>query len=494
MGTRAVLSTGRGYDEAPPRTLAGGARAIANSIDRTRATAERAVRPRFFYGWIIVSAMGYVSAVAIFLGGVNLGLFIKPMGEALGISAAAFGWSQTVRALCGAATGPLLGRLMDRYGARYLLAGAAFIGGVGTILLGFVTDGWQVMVLFGIMGLVGMSGPAQLYTLVPISKWFIRRRSFAFSCLFLGLVSGPTLLLPANQIAIEALGWSATWVIIGLIAIVTIIPLSLLVIRREPEDMGLLPDGDEAPRALGLSSAPIPDTQGRYRAGREGSAAPLPRGAPAERSWTRNDAMRSGTFWRLGFAFAFTFFAGGGFVLFRIAHFVEKGMDPTIVAVGASADALMFGIFAFGGGILGERFPVRALALSGFGAMFVAIVLVILAESVATMIFANALWGSAAGVTNITQQIMWSSYFGRAHQGAIRGVVMPLTVTIGSVSGPLVGMLREASGTYTTGWSIAAALVLLGGILVAMSPAPKVPDDPESQADASGRVPERPLA
>ena len=214
--------------------------------------------------------------------------------------------------------------------------------------------------------------------------------------------------------------------------------------------MGLLPDGDEAPMVLGLSSAPIPDTQGRYRAGREGSAAPLPRGAPAERSWTRNDAMRSGTFWRLG--------------------------------------------FAFGGGILGERFPVRALALSGFGAMFVAIVLVILAESVATMIFANALWGSAAGVTNITQQIMWSSYFGRAHQGAIRGVVMPLTVTIGSVSGPLVGMLREASGTYTTGWSIAAALVLLGGILVAMSPAPKVPDDPESQADASGRVPERPLA
>ena len=135
--------------------------------------------------------------------------------------------------------------------------------------------------------------------------------------------------------------------------------------------------------------------------------------------------MRTRAFWILGLAFSFTFFAGGSFVLFRIAHFVERGMDPTLVALGASADAFMFGVFAVVGGVLGGRIPVRLLAVCAFGAMFISIVLVIFADSVPLMVFANALWGSAAGANNIAQQIMWASYFGRGHQGSIRGVVAP---------------------------------------------------------------------
>src|SRR5207249_1901566 len=84
---------------------------------------------------------------------------------------------------------------------------------------------------------------------------------------------------------------------------------------------------------------------------------------------------------------------------------------------------------------------------------FCALTLVMLADTVPLMLLGNALWGSAAGATNISQQIMWASYFGRGHQGAIRGIVQPLTVTIGSLSGPLVGSLHEVTGTYATGWS-----------------------------------------
>ncbi|MSQ24422.1 MAG: MFS transporter [Chloroflexi bacterium] len=425
--------------------------------------------PGLFYGWTIVAVLGYVGAITIMLAGPNLGLFIKPMGEVLGISAAMFGWCQTVRALAGAVSGPLLGRLMDVYGPRYLLAGAAVVSGVLTILMAQVSQAWQLLVLFAGLGLIGMSGPAQLYTVVPISKWFIRQRSRAFSLLFFGLVMGPTFLLPINQLLIDGIGWSATWVIIGLLAAITITPISVIFLRRQPEDLGLLPDGDPLVAEPAIPNWPV---SGEAVAVAPILVAPIIRAVAEERSWTRDEAMHTRAFWSLGLAFSFTFFAGGSFVLFRIAHFVERGMDPTVVALGASADAFMFGLFALAGGVLGDRVPARLLAVGAFGTMFIAVVLVIFADSVPLMIFANGLWGSAAGANNIAQQIMWASYFGRAHQGSIRGVVAPLTVTIGSISGPLAGTLRELTGSYTTAWWIAAGLVLVGGLLVARTSVP----------------------
>ena len=42
--------------------------------------------PRFFYGWVIVGVMAASGAGSMAMGTLNFGLFIKPMGDALGIS------------------------------------------------------------------------------------------------------------------------------------------------------------------------------------------------------------------------------------------------------------------------------------------------------------------------------------------------------------------------------------------------------------------------
>src|SRR5829696_4190762 len=98
-------------------------------------------RDELFYGWVIVAVMAVVGALSMALGGLNFGLFIKPMGDELGIGRATFGWSQSARQFASAATAPLVGGLIDRFGARLLLSTAALATMLALIGLAFVTDG-----------------------------------------------------------------------------------------------------------------------------------------------------------------------------------------------------------------------------------------------------------------------------------------------------------------------------------------------------------------
>ena len=82
---------------------------------------------RYYYGWVIVLVMSVSNAVTMGMGSLNFGLYIKPMGDDLVIGRAAFGWASTARSAAAAATGPVIGRMLDVYGARYILAIATLL-------------------------------------------------------------------------------------------------------------------------------------------------------------------------------------------------------------------------------------------------------------------------------------------------------------------------------------------------------------------------------
>ena len=105
----------------------------------------------FYYGWVIVVVMAIANAVGMGMGALNLGLYIKPMGDSLGISRASFGWASTIRSFSSAATNPLLGNLLDKYGARWILAICILITGISMISLSFVKESWQLILVFGLM-------------------------------------------------------------------------------------------------------------------------------------------------------------------------------------------------------------------------------------------------------------------------------------------------------------------------------------------------------
>jgi MFS family permease len=407
--------------------------------------------------------MATANALAMALGSLNFGLFIKPMGDDLGVGRAVFGWASSAVQIANALTAPTMGRLIDRFGARYLLAGSALLTGGALIGLSFATEGWHVVAAFLLVGTAGVSGGSALLTSVPVTKWFVRERGRALAFLGLGGPVGGLLFLPLTQLLIDGVGWRSAWVVLALMGAGLIVPLSVIFVRRQPEDMGLLPDGMPRRPAPAEGVPPSGSPLGRLYADDD------------ERSWTRAEALRSSTFWRLIAAFGLLAFGTGMVGLHRIPSFMDRGLDPTLISYATALDAGAAGLAGFTAGVLTRRYPVRFLGAGGCLTLAAASVLTILADDHPTMFASMIVFGLGIGVWILMQGYIWAAYFGRAHLGAIRGAVLPLTLLFGGAGAPLAGYVRDATGSYLPAWSAAVVLMLVAALVLSVTPPPRAP-------------------
>ncbi len=170
------------------------------------------MKPPFYYGWVIVVTLFFVNFAVHATGTLNLGLFVIPMGEAMGISRSTFGWLTTARYLASGFTSLFLGRLLDRFGPRLIIPVAALVTGMGVIGFGLADNVLQLFILFTIVGLAGLSTPGGgILSTVPVAKWFVRRRGVALGLASLGLGVGGIVLLPVTQLFIEVVDWRDAW-------------------------------------------------------------------------------------------------------------------------------------------------------------------------------------------------------------------------------------------------------------------------------------------
>jgi MFS family permease len=399
--------------------------------------------------------MGASGATAIGMGALNFGLFIKPMGDDLGIGRATFGWAQTIRQVSSSATSPLVGRLLDRFGGRVMLPTAAIITGAAMIALAFMNYPWHLMLLFAIMGLVGMSGPGALVTSVPVLKWFVLNRGKALSFTALGIPAGALIFVPLTQVFIDAWGWRQAWIALAIIGIAVIVPLAVIFIRRQPEDIGLLPDG----------IVPAGESDIEYKADQPGIV--------EEVSWSTREAMRSLTLWMLVIAFSIVSLAIGTVALHRIAAFMDRGLDPTLISFATAFDAVCAGVATFAFGMMVGKIPARFLGAIGFSLLAGASVLTVYATTIFIMFISMALFGLGIGGMMFLQNFIWADYYGRENVGSIRGIVTPINLTVGGIGAPLAGYVRDATGSYDSVWWIGVGLMVFAAVLVAVTDAPE---------------------
>ena len=99
------------------------------------------------------------------------------------------------------------------------------------------------MAFYALYGFATAAMGSQLVGPALISKWFVRFRGRAMAIGTMGISAGGVLIAPLAGITVSLLGWRSSWVTLGAVAILTIVPLAILFIRRSPEDVGMVPDG-----------------------------------------------------------------------------------------------------------------------------------------------------------------------------------------------------------------------------------------------------------
>ena len=416
----------------------------------------------FYYGWVIVAVMAISRAVTMGMGSLNFGLFIKPMGDQLGIGRADFGWAQTARQVSSSVTSPVVGWLLDRYGARVMLPVAVTLTGVSMIGLAYISHAWQLVVMFAIMGLVGLSGPGALVTSVPVLKWFVVDRGRAVAFMSLGVPFGALVFIPLTQLLINVGGWEMAWIVLAVIGIGVVVPLTGIFVRRQPEDIGLLPDGAVA------------------RDSKEGDPG-APIAASEEVSWTVSEAMRSMTLWRLVIVFSAVSLATSTVGLHRIPSFMDKGLDPTLISFATAFDAVCAGVSTFSFGMLVRHIPARFLGATGFMMLATASVLTIYANSILIVFVSMAVFGLGIGGMMFLQNFIWADYFGRESVGSIRGLVNPINLVLGGLGAPVAGYIYDFTGTYDPAWWVGVGLMVFAAILTIATPPPRKPVGSEGE-------------
>ena len=399
---------------------------------------------RFFYGWVVVAVATLAMFAATLTGGAGFSVFIQPMAADLGWSRSVLAGALSLGTIVGALSAPLLGRLIDAYGARVALTAS----GVGIALTLAVVSGvraeWAFIVAYGLARAIDM-GALNLAATTAVANWFVRRRGRALGIVMAGNAIGVMLLVPILQWIIDGPGWRVAWLVVGVGSGAALALSAALFLRRRPEDIGLLPDGDAAAVTTAASVEVVPE----------------------EPAWTAGLAARSSAFWLLVVASGAGHLAVSGLTTHQAALLVENGVPTIVVAGVVSLYGLSWALGSFGWGFVMERVAAR------WSLVFTA--LVVAACSLGVLAVRDALglavyglvYGLANGAKEAVDAAVWADYFGRRSVGAIRGLSRPFVVGSGAVGSFGVGVGRDLTGNYEFA-VVALALIALAGAIAAI--------------------------
>lgn len=132
---------------------------------------------------------------------------------------------------------------------------------------------------------------------------------------------GIIIMVPVTQLVIDAFGWRAGWAWLGIVIWPVLVLPAGIFVRRRPEDLGLLPDGDDP-------SPPVTTN---------GEAAPTASQASTEVSWTRKQALRTRTFWLLLMAQEIISVTQTAVVFHIAAYYNDIGVPTAVAALAVSA-------------------------------------------------------------------------------------------------------------------------------------------------------------
>ena len=196
------------------------------------------------YGWV-VAATTFLTMLATAGAMGSAGVMIQPLHEEFGWDIADISSAMAVRLVLFGLLGPFAAAFMNHFGIRQVVATALALIMGGIVASFFMTEVWQLLVLWGLVIGVGTGMTALVLGATVAASWFSRRRGLVVGLMTASSATGQLVFLPLLAALTEAYGWRAA-LTLAVAAIAAAMVLVLLLMRDHPADLGLPAYGETA--------------------------------------------------------------------------------------------------------------------------------------------------------------------------------------------------------------------------------------------------------
>ncbi len=387
---------------------------------------------KFFYGYIIVLACFLIQGIGLgaFLA---FGVFFKPLLAEFGWSRATISGASSLAFLLMGFLGILAGNLNDKFGPRIVMAVTGVFYGSGHFLLSQLNSVWQLYLFFGLVVGIGLSS-IDVIALTTTARWFVRRRGMMTGLVKVGTGAGQLVMPLLASIFIIDYGWRYAYIFIGIIVLVFVIGSGQL-LRRDPGQMGQLPDGGREPATGQLDLS--------------------------EGGLSLQEALRSGQFWMV----CIISFLAGYCMLTIMVHIVPHATDIGIEQIKSA------GVLSTIGGVSMVGRLSTGIAIDRIGntkSMIICFILLI--ASFLWLLVAGEMWmlylfamvyGVAHGGFFTVLSPIVAELFGIGSHGVLFGIVA-FSLAVGGAIGPvLAGHIFDIVRSYQL------VFLILGGVGIA---------------------------
>lgn len=401
-------------------------------------------RQGLFYGWYIAYGGAVSNFVTIGIAAFSLTVFIGPLRDEMGWTAAAITFGFSLGTLEQGLLAPFTGFLIDRLGPRKMAATGVVILSLGLLLFSQARS-LEVYYLASLLMATGNSIGSLMAFSAAVMNWFERKRARAMGVLNAGNGAG-YFVVPIVALFVGWFGWRETLMISAAVVFTVGVPLALL-LRDRPQPYGYLPDGE-----------PPEDRSG------------APIATPALTGFTVGAGLRIPAFYLLALANACGTFAIVAWVVLQVPHLEQNGFTTTNAAlIVAFYGAFQVGMRIVAGWIadtLGRR---RVYAL-GFILQGIGMLLFVQLEPGRLWLipFYYAAFGLGHAAWLVVQMTLIGDYFGTLRFATLRGLASMFQTPVTMIAPVLAGFIFDRTGTYDVIFSIYAGIAACGAIFVVL--------------------------